>query len=41
VVKAALNDPIAGRIGTAATGRSRRYHYYTCSTRYRYGTRAC
>ncbi len=28
-------------IGTAATGRSRRYHYYTCSTRYRYGTRTC
>ena len=28
-------------IGTAATGRSRRYHYYTCSTRYRYGTRNC
>ncbi len=28
-------------IGTSAKGRSRRYHYYTCSTRYRYGTRNC
>ena len=28
-------------IGTSAKGRSRRYHYYTCSTRYRYGTRTC
>ncbi|HEV2757241.1 MAG TPA: recombinase family protein, partial [Actinomycetota bacterium] len=28
-------------IGTSAKGRSRLYHYYTCSTRYRYGTRNC
>ncbi|MGH2753359.1 MAG: recombinase family protein [Actinomycetota bacterium] len=28
-------------IGTSAKGRSKRYHYYTCSTRYRYGTRTC
>lgn len=28
-------------IGTSAKGRSRLYHYYTCSTRYRYGTRSC
>ncbi len=28
-------------IGTSAKGRSRLYHYYTCSTRYRYGTRTC
>ncbi len=28
-------------IGTSAKGRSNLYHYYTCSTRYRYGTRTC
>jgi hypothetical protein len=28
-------------IGTSAKGRSKLYHYYTCSTRYRYGTRSC
>jgi hypothetical protein len=28
-------------IGTSGQGRSRLYHYYTCSTRYRYGTRTC
>ena len=28
-------------IGTSAKGRSRLYHYYTCSTRYRYGTSRC
>lgn len=27
--------------GTAARGRSARYHYYTCFTRQRYGTRRC
>jgi site-specific DNA recombinase len=28
-------------IGTSAKGRSALYHYYTCSTRYRYGTKEC
>ncbi len=28
-------------IGTAATGRSRSYRYYTCGTRQRYGTKTC
>jgi site-specific DNA recombinase len=28
-------------VGTRAHGRSRAYHYYTCSTRYRYGTQFC
>ncbi len=28
-------------VGTTATGRSRTYSYYTCSTRYRYGTKEC
>jgi site-specific DNA recombinase len=28
-------------IGTSAKGRSKMYHYYTCSTRYRYGTKEC
>ena len=28
-------------VGTSAHGRTRRYRYYTCSTRYRYGTAAC
>jgi site-specific DNA recombinase len=28
-------------VGTTATGRSRTYSYYTCSTRYRYGTKHC
>lgn len=28
-------------IGTSARGRSALYHYYTCSTRYRYGTKEC
>jgi site-specific DNA recombinase len=28
-------------IGTSAKGRSALYHYYTCSTRYRYGVKEC
>jgi hypothetical protein len=28
-------------VSKSTIGRSRRYHYYTCSTRYRYGTRTC
>ena len=28
-------------VGTSAHGRTRRYRYYTCSTRYRYGTASC
>ena len=28
-------------VGTSAHGRTRRYRYYTCSTRYRYGTESC
>ncbi|CAN5813886.1 hypothetical protein BH23ACT12_BH23ACT12_02700 [soil metagenome] len=28
-------------VGTTATGRSRTYSYYTCSTRYRYGSKHC
>lgn len=28
-------------IGTSAKGRNALYHYYTCSTRYRYGTKEC
>jgi Recombinase zinc beta ribbon domain len=28
-------------VGTAAHGRKSRYHYYVCSTRYRYGTQVC
>ncbi|MGH2725319.1 MAG: recombinase family protein [Actinomycetota bacterium] len=28
-------------VGTSAYGRTRRYRYYTCSTRYRYGTAWC
>jgi site-specific DNA recombinase len=28
-------------VGTSAHGRTKRYRYYTCSTRYRYGTASC
>lgn len=28
-------------VGTSAHGRTRRYRYYTCSTRYRYGAASC
>ncbi|HWC82121.1 MAG TPA: recombinase family protein [Pseudonocardiaceae bacterium] len=38
-----LHCPECGKamIGTAATGRSRTYRYYTCFTRARYGTQEC
>ena len=38
-----LRCGLCGRafIGTSAKGRSALYHYYACSTRYRYGTKQC
>ena len=43
ILSGVMRCGLCGRafIGTSAKGRSALYHYYTCSTRYRYGTKEC